>query len=85
MPPMSEVQALFSILRQSADPLVADAIQRLVETGADRELNRVNVLDFSKKTGLPEPVVRRVLDRIEGMAFKRAAKPSFGGVFAQEG
>lgn len=58
MPPMSEVQALFSILRQSADPLVADAIQRLVETGADRELNRINVLDFSKKTGLPEePVI----------------------------
>jgi class 3 adenylate cyclase len=55
---MSEVQALFSILRQSADPLVADAIQRLVDTGADRDLNRINVLDFSQKTGLPEePVI----------------------------
>ena len=58
MPAMSEVQALFSILRQSAEPLVADAIQRLVETGADRDLNRINLLDFSKKTGLPEePVI----------------------------
>lgn len=51
---MSEVQALFSVLRQTADPPVADAIQRLVETGADRELNRINLLDFSRKTGLPE-------------------------------
>lgn len=54
---MSEVQALFSVLRQSADPLVADEIQRLVETGADRDLNRINLLDFSKKTGLPEESV----------------------------
>ena len=37
-----------------------------------------------KTTGLPEPVVRRVLDRIRGTAFKRAAKPAFGGVFAQD-
>ena len=51
---MSEVQALFSVLRQTADPPVADAIQRLVETGADRDLNRINLLDFSRKTGLPE-------------------------------
>ena len=54
---MSEVQALFSVLRQSADPLVADEIQRLVETGADRDLNRINLLDFSKNTGLPEESV----------------------------
>ena len=53
---MSEVQALFSILRQSAEPRVADAIQRLVETGADRDLNRINLLDLSKKTGLPDIV-----------------------------
>ena len=51
---MSEVQALFSVLRQTADPPVADAIQRLVDKGEDRELNRINLLDFSKKSGLEE-------------------------------
>jgi class 3 adenylate cyclase len=55
---MSEVQALFSVLRQTADARVADAIQRLVDNGQDRELNRINLLDFSKATGLPEePVI----------------------------
>ena len=51
---MSEVEALFSVLRQTADPPVAEAIQRLVDGGTDRELNRINLLDFSRKTGLPE-------------------------------
>lgn len=35
-------------------------------------------------TGLPEPVVHRVLDRIRSTAFKRASKPTFGGHFARE-
>src|ERR1700694_4409239 len=51
---MSEIQAQISVLKQPADPSVADAIQRLVETGADHELNRINVLDFSKRNGLDE-------------------------------
>src|SRR6476659_7696638 len=51
---MSEVQTQFSLLKQTADPAVADAIQRLVETGEDHELNRINVLDFSARTGLDE-------------------------------
>src|SRR5271154_5434934 len=51
---MSDTKAQFSALRQTADPAVADAIQHLVETGADHELNRINVLDFSKRTGLDE-------------------------------
>lgn len=55
---MSEVQALFSVLRQTAEARVADAIQRLVEKGEDRELNRINLLDFARTTGLPEePVI----------------------------
>ncbi len=55
---MSEVQALFSVLRQTAELPVADAIERLIDKGADRELNRINLLDFSKQTGLPEePVI----------------------------
>ena len=51
---MSDIQAQFSVLKQTADPAVADAIQRLVETGADHELNRINLLDFAAKTGLDE-------------------------------
>ena len=51
---MSDIQAQFSVLRQTADPAVADAIVQLVEKGEDHELNRVNALDFSKRTGLDE-------------------------------
>jgi len=51
---MNDSQARFATLTQIADPAVADAIQRLVESGADHELNRVNLLDFSARTGLDE-------------------------------
>jgi class 3 adenylate cyclase len=51
---MSDAEPQFSVLKQTADPSVAEAIQRLIETGKDHELNRINVLDFSKRTGLDE-------------------------------
>lgn len=51
---MSDIQAQFSVLKQTADPAVADAILQLIEQGKDHELNRVNVLDFSRRTGLDE-------------------------------
>lgn len=51
---MSDIQAQYSVLRQTTDPAVADAIVQLIETGEDHELNRVNALDFSKRTGLDE-------------------------------
>src|SRR5712691_11252719 len=51
---MSDIQAQFSVLKQTADPAVADAILHLIEKGKDHELNRVNVLDFSKRNGLDE-------------------------------
>ncbi len=51
---MSDKQAQFSVLRQTADPAVADAIVHLIEQGEDHWLNRINVLDFSKRTGLDE-------------------------------
>jgi len=51
---MSDEQAKFSVLRQAADPAVANAILALIDSGADHELNRVNVLDFSARTGLDE-------------------------------
>ncbi len=51
---MSETQAQFSVLRQTADPAVAEAIRDLIENGEDHELNRINLLDFSKRAGLDE-------------------------------
>jgi class 3 adenylate cyclase len=51
---MSDIQAQFSVLRQTADPAVADAIRHLIEQGEDHQLNRINVLDFSTRAGLDE-------------------------------
>jgi class 3 adenylate cyclase len=51
---MSDIKAQFSVLKQTADPAVAEAILRLIEDGEDHELNRINVLDFSGRTGLDE-------------------------------
>ncbi len=51
---MRDVQAQFSILRQTADPAVAEGIVKLIEQGQDHELNRINVLDFSARTGLDQ-------------------------------
>ncbi|MDB5503330.1 MAG: adenylate/guanylate cyclase protein, partial [Tardiphaga sp.] len=41
---MSDIQTQFSALKQAADPVVAEAIERLVAEGEDHQLNRVNVL-----------------------------------------
>ena len=49
---MSEGQVQFTTLRQSADPEIVAAIERLVSEGADHELSRINVLDFAGKRGL---------------------------------
>ena len=54
---MSNFEAQISVLKQAADPAVADAIGQLIETGADPELNRINALDFSRRTGLDEEKV----------------------------
>ena len=51
---MSNIQAQVSVLKQTADPAVADAIARLIDQGEDHELNRINVLDFSKQHSLDE-------------------------------
>jgi class 3 adenylate cyclase len=51
---MSELQAQFSLLKQTADPAVAGAILRLIDQGEDHELNRINLLDLAKQTGLDE-------------------------------
>src|SRR5438270_659319 len=51
---MAETAALFAVLRQTTDPQVADAIEQLIQEGTDRELNRINLLDFSARSGLDE-------------------------------
>jgi class 3 adenylate cyclase len=54
---MIDIQGQLAVLRQAADPSVAEAIARLIESGADHELNRINVLDFAARTGLDEEKV----------------------------
>ncbi|MGN1287265.1 MAG: DUF5939 domain-containing protein, partial [Bradyrhizobium sp.] len=54
---MSDTQAHFAVLRQTTDPAVVDAMQQLIADGHDRELNRINVLDFSRRTGLDQEKV----------------------------
>src|SRR3954471_13622093 len=51
---MSDTQAQFSVLKQTADPAVADWMRELIKSGGDHERNRINLLDFSKRTGLNE-------------------------------
>lgn len=51
---MSEAATLFTVLRESADQDAATALERLIEGGSDRELNRINALDLAAKTGLNE-------------------------------
>jgi class 3 adenylate cyclase len=51
---VSEIEALFSVLRQSGSADSVAAIERAVRDAHDRELCRVNVLDFAAKYGLDE-------------------------------
>jgi class 3 adenylate cyclase len=51
---MSEAQTLFAALRQSADPEAVTAIESMVREAPDRQLGRVNALDFAARYGLDE-------------------------------
>jgi hypothetical protein len=51
---VSEIEALFSVLRQSGTADSVAAIERTVRDAHDRELCRINVLDFAVKQGLDE-------------------------------
>ena len=51
---MSESEALFGVLRQSADADSVAAIERTVRDAPDRDLGRINALDFAAKNGLDE-------------------------------
>ena len=57
MRPSSETDALFAVLRQSANPAAVSAIERLVEEAPDRDLCRVNALDFAGRNRLDEEAV----------------------------
>src|ERR1700754_3154216 len=55
---MSDVQSLFSVLRQTTDPKVVNAIEDLIKTGADYELNPIHLIEFAAKADLgEEPVI----------------------------
>jgi class 3 adenylate cyclase len=49
---MSETRALFDAVRNSADGQSVDAIERLAREGSDRDLCRINVLDFAAAANL---------------------------------
>jgi class 3 adenylate cyclase len=51
---VSEIEALFGVLRRSGSADSVAAIERAVGDAPDRELCRVNVLDFAAKYGLDE-------------------------------
>jgi class 3 adenylate cyclase len=51
---MSEAGNLFTLLRQSADPEAAGAIEELVRDAPDRALCRVNVIDFARQARVDE-------------------------------
>ena len=51
---MAAADNLFVLLGQVAYPSVVAAIEALVREGGDRDLNRVNVLDFAALHGLDE-------------------------------
>jgi hypothetical protein len=51
---VSEIEALFGVLRQSGDADCVAAIERAVREAPDRELCRVNVLGFAASHGLDE-------------------------------
>jgi class 3 adenylate cyclase len=55
--PQGQTEALFGTLRNSADPDVFAAIEKLVRDGEDRHLVRINVVAFAAKHGLDEEKV----------------------------
>src|SRR5260370_19662541 len=50
----SEAQGIFTVLRQSADPETVAEIERCVAGAPDRDLCRVNVIDFTATRRIDE-------------------------------
>ncbi|MEP7208054.1 MAG: adenylate/guanylate cyclase domain-containing protein [Casimicrobiaceae bacterium] len=51
---MIESKALLDVLRKSADARAVEFIDQLIQEGSDRDLCRVNVIDFARSAGLDE-------------------------------
>src|SRR5580658_10656935 len=55
---MADAEPLWGLLKQAADPSVAEALTKSVETDPDRALNRINPLAYAKTHGCEEePVI----------------------------
>jgi class 3 adenylate cyclase len=82
---MSEAKNLFAVLRQSADPGAATAIEELVRDAPDRALCRINVVDFAAQAGLDEePAIAAFLHAARLGIFELSWNvlcPGCGGVF----
>ena len=51
---MADASALWGLLKQAADPAVAEALEKSVESDPDRTLNRINPLAYAAEHGLDE-------------------------------
>jgi len=51
---MADASALWGLLKQTADPSVAAALEKSVESDPDRALNRINPLAYAAEHGLDE-------------------------------
>src|SRR5688572_29122961 len=84
---MSETESLFSVLRRTAVPEVAAAIEALVAKGSDRELNRINVVAFATKRGFrTDDVIAAFLHAARLGIFEMAWNvlcPGCGGVLGE--
>lgn len=83
---MSEAQALFTVLRRTAAPAAASAIEALVANGSDRELGRINALAFAGRRSLEvESVIAAFLHASRLGIFEMAWNvlcPGCGGVLS---
>jgi class 3 adenylate cyclase len=81
---MAESKALWELLRQAADPAVADVLEAAVETGPDRTLCRINPLAFAAERQLgEEPVISTLVHAARIGLFDMAWNvlcPGCGGV-----
>src|SRR5258708_29667883 len=53
-PLTSEAEGLFTVLRQSVDPETVAAIERFVAEASDRDLCRINLIDFAARQHLDD-------------------------------